>query len=124
MFAVYSVRATPFLDAELDLVDLIARVATSVSVFGALVLAAFVYRSADEEDDDAAVEVRPGRHAAADAFDGIIQVTNITALVLFVLLMAYSSKPGCAGAPLPGSGQSTVSASRFTARNESQPPQA
>ena len=91
VFAVYSVRATPFLDAELDLVDLIARVATSVSVFGALVLAAFVYRSADEEDDDAAVEVRPGRHAAADAFDGIIQVTNITALVLFVLLMAYSS---------------------------------
>ena len=91
VFAVYSVRATPFLDAELDLVDLIARVATSVSIFGALVLAAFVYRSADEEDDDAAVEVRPGRHAAADAFDGIIQVTNITALVLFVLLMAYSS---------------------------------
>ena len=33
----------------------------------------------------------PPPHTAADAFDGIIQVTTITALVLFVLLMAYSS---------------------------------
>ena len=73
-----------------------------MSVLGALALALFVYSDSDTDDgegdaesdegaDDDAAAVRPGRAAAGEAFDFLIQVTNIGALALFALLLLYSS---------------------------------